>query len=167
MIELNGEKIKSSFDELAGLTNSHTQGIMKIIKMNSYYCYLINRVEDIKCPCINHETKQPNADCKICLGTGNKIIITKMFCASQETKLPTTFRSDNFIVVRNFFIPKQYEVKNNDLIIDKTGVFSIFEFQRMFSFEGTIPYTKATAGKKKFDSKIFRKNFEEIIGEKI
>ena len=167
MIVLNAEEIKKSFNTLDDLTNSHTQGIMKIIEMNSYYCYLINIVTKINCTCINHETKQADIGCKICLGTGHKTIINKIFCAAQETKLPTTFRSDNFIVAKNFFIPEKYKVKNNDLIVDKTGVYSVFELQRLCSLEGTIPYIKATSGKKKFDCEIFLENFERIIGEKV
>lgn len=145
-------------------TEKFNNSICDIIDMHSYDIYVINRYNDIKCTCITHETAQADPKCKRCLGTGRKIRIIKTKGASQDTKLPPTFRSDNFIVARNFFIKTSNAfVKENDLIVDKENVYVAYENQEMTSLEGSLPYVKISTGKKKFDSKIFLKNFREII----
>ena len=164
-MDINFDNIETTFNSLTNLTKQHTAGIMQIIKMHSYYCYLINRVRSIICPCVVHETKQADVNCPLCLGTGNKIKIYKIFCAAQDTKLPTTFRSDNFIVARDYYMPSKYRVNDDDLIIDNNEVYIIYEVQEKISLEGTIPYNKISAGEKKFDSKIFLKNFYNIINK--
>lgn len=164
-MDINFDNMETTFNSLTNLTEQHTAGIMEIIRMHSYYCYIINRVRSIRCTCVAHETKQADVNCPLCLGTGNKIKIYKIFCAAQDTKLPTTFRSDDFIVARDYYVPKKYRVNDEDIIIDNDKVYIVYEIQQKISLEGTIPYNKVSAGKKKFDSKIFLKNFYNIINK--
>ena len=164
-MDINFDNMETTFNSLTNLTKQHTAGIMQIIKMHSYYCYLINRVRSIICPCVVHETKQADVNCPLCLGTGNKIKIYKIFCAAQDTKLPTTFRSDNFIVARDYYMPSKYRVNDDDLIVDNNEVYIIYEVQEKISLEGTIPYNKISADEQQFDSKIFLKNFYNIINK--
>ena len=165
-MNIDPNNMHTTFNSLSNLKNHHTSGILEIINMCSYYVYIVNRIKDIKCTCISHETKQADHNCKRCLGTGNKIKIYKVFCASQDTQLPTTFRSDNFIVARNYFIPSKYKIEEDDLIVDKEDVYYAYKIQHMFSLEGTLPYNKVASNKKKFDANDFFKNFNEIINKK-
>ena len=164
-MNIDFSNMETTFNSLTNLTEQHTAGIMEIIRMHSYYCYIINRVRSIICPCVVHETKQADVNCPLCLGTGNKIKIYKIFCAAQDTKLPTTFRSDDFIVARDYYVPKKYRVNDEDIIIDNDKVYIVYEIQQKISLEGTTPYNKVSADKKKFDSKIFLKNFYNIINK--
>lgn len=164
-MNIDFSNMETTFNSLTNLTEQHTAGIMEIIRMHSYYCYIINRVRSIRCTCVAHETKQADVNCPLCLGTGNKIKIYKIFCAAQDTKLPTTFRSDDFIVARDYYVLKKYRVNDEDIIIDNDKVYIVYEIQQKISLEGTIPYNKVSAGKKKFDSKIFLKNFYNIINK--
>ena len=56
-------------------------------------------------------------------------------------------------------------MKNKKYIMDNDKVYIVYEIQQKISLEGTIPYNKVSAGKKKFDSKIFLKNFYNIINK--
>lgn len=143
---------------------SFNKGILDMISLHSYEFYTIERDLNIMCTCTDPATKQANVNCSKCLGTGYKIRIRKMRGASQDTKLPPTFRSDKFLVARNYFIPtNNIELKEDDLIVDGDSVYLIFEYQQMLGLEGSIPYKKYSATKKKFDAAIFFKNFNNII----
>ena len=101
--------------------------------------------------------------CPKCLGTGYKITIRKIKAAAQDTKLPPTFRSDKFIVARNFFLNKSIECKEDDIIVDNDNAYIVLEIQELLSLEGTIPYRKISGVKKKFDTTKFMDNFNNII----
>lgn len=137
--------------------------ILDMIDKHSYYMYYIKRDLKSRCTCIKHETKQANPDCPKCLGTGYKITIRKIKAASQDTRLPPTFRSDNFIVARNFFVNSDTECQEDDVIVDKNTPYMVLEIQELISLEGTIPYRKISGVKKKFDATTFMKNFNNII----
>ena len=144
-------------------TKKFNDGIMNIIKMHSYYFYIVQRNTDISCTCVTHSTSQASPECPKCLGTGFKITVRKIKGAAQDTMLPTTFRSDNFLVARNYFISDKYKMAEDDLIIDKDVIYRVFEAQELISLEGTIPYRKVSSIKKKFDSKVLLKNLQNII----
>lgn len=144
-------------------TNSFNSGIMNIIGKHSYEFYIISRNLNVKCTCVQHATSQANDDCPKCLGTGYKITIRKIKGAAQDTMLPTTFRSDNFLVARNYFMPEQYYMQKDDLVVDKQAVFVVFEYQELMGLEGAIPYRKVSTIRKKFNEKSFFKNFNKII----
>lgn len=57
-MNIDFSNMETTFNSLTNLTEQHTAGIMEIIRMHSYYCYIINRVRSITCPCVVHETKQ-------------------------------------------------------------------------------------------------------------
>lgn len=148
------------------LSNSFDGGILNMIKIHSYDVFIVNRIKNVKCTCVEHSTKQANIACEKCLGTGNKIKIRKIHCAAQDTKLPPTFRADTFMVARNYFIENKYIVNEEDIIVDRNGVYVIFEIQNLLSIKGTLPYMKANSTKKKYDLKIFLSNFNKIISQK-
>ena len=55
------------------------------------------------------------------------------------------------------------ECLKDDIIIDNDDIYFILDIQNLFSLKGSVPYKRAIAVKKKFDTKIFIKNFKEII----
>lgn len=144
-------------------SNDFNNGIISMIALHSYDIYLLNKVDGIKCSCTNHATKQADSSCEKCLGTGTKIMIRKVKVAAQDSRLPPTFRSDNFIVGRNYFIPSKYMIAENDMLIDNDEVYMIFEIQNLIGLEGTIPYKKASSVKKRFESKMFINNFYKLL----
>lgn len=142
------------------------KGILDIIKTCSYEFYIINRNLDIQCTCVSHATKQADATCGKCLGTGYKITIKKIRGAAQDSQLPATFRGGNFLIARNYYIPSTEKLLEEDLIVDNGSVFMAFEYQENISIKGTIPYRKISATKKKFDTKTFFSNFNRIIARR-
>lgn len=150
-------------DNVDFLCKSFNNGILDMISTHSYNVYVINRDENIICTCVESSTKQGNANCKKCLGTGHKIKINKIKCAAQDTRVPPTFRADTFIIARNYFIESKYKINEEDLIVDNGDIYIIFEIQKLFSIKGTLPYKKVNSTKKKYDNNVFIKNFNEII----
>lgn len=142
------------------------KGILDIIKTFSYEFYIISRNLDIQCTCVSHATKQADINCNKCLGTGYKIIIKKIRGAAQDTQLPATFRGGNFLVARNYYIPINETLIEDDLIVDNDSVFMVYEYQHNIGIKGTIPYKKISATKKKFDTKTFFSNFNKIIARR-
>ena len=138
-------------------------GIIDMIDRHAYECYYVRRIPNTMCTCVNHATKQANPDCPKCLGLGRKIEIGNIWTAAQDTKLPPTFRSENFVVVRNYYMQNIPGLAEEDYIIDNGFAFKIFEIKEHISLEGTIPYHMMNAAKKKFDSDLFMKNFNNII----
>lgn len=151
---------------LNSLTNNFNKEILDMIDRFAYDMHLIKRDESKICTCIVHSTSQADPSCKKCLGTGYRISIIKVKAAAQDTKLPTTFRSDDFVVARNFFLKSEHYLDENDLVVDKRTVYMVMEQQELISLKGTLPYSKICAVKKKFDSKIFFENFNEIINKR-
>jgi hypothetical protein len=144
-------------------TEEFNNNILNILERLSYDFYYIQRNTDVRCTCAKHETSQADPNCPICLGTGYKITVRTVHGASQDSQVPTTIRSDKFIVARNYYIPNKFTIQINDIIVDDDEMHMIMAFQKMTSFQGSIPFVKASAIKKRFDSKIARKNFYNII----
>lgn len=143
--------------------NRFNKGILDMIEMHEYEFFTIKKDISIRCTCVSHETSQANVACPKCLGMGYKITIRKIRGAAQDTKLPPTFRSDKFLVAKNYYIPSKYILDKEDLIVDRDKAFQIFECQEMIGLKGTIPYKKFTTVRKQYDEKIFLKNFYNII----
>lgn len=148
------------------MTAKFNKRILDMIDRFSYNMHLVKRNKNIKCTCVAHESDQARPDCPKCLGTGNKITIKKFKGASQDTQLPPTFRSDNFVVARNFYMPINIDLSEDDFIVDKDNPYMAIEIQELIGLEGTIPYKKASCVKKKFDATVFMKNFNAIINSK-
>ena len=142
------------------------KGILDMIETHSYEFYVVVRDLNIQCTCVTHATGQGDVKCHKCLGTGYKITIKKIKGAAQDTQLPPTFRSDKFLVARNYYIPSNEILKDDDLIVDNGSVFVVFEYQQMLGIKGTIPYRKISSTKRKFDAKIFFNNFNKIISRR-
>lgn len=139
-------------------------GILNMIEIHSYDFYIVQRDLEKACTCVGVATDQAAVDCPKCLGTGYKIKITKTRGAAQDTKLPSTFRGDQFLIARNYFVPNAHAVlKDDDLIVDDQDVYLVFEHQKMLAIKGQMPYNKYSSIKKKFDSKAFFKNFNKIV----
>lgn len=147
------------------ITNEFNTNIMNMIGEYSYAFYLINRDQSAKCTCILHETSQPNPGCPTCLGTGRRITIRKVIGASQETKIPPTFKSDDFIMSKNYYINSSIKINEDDLIIDGNEVFWVFSVQNLISLKGTLPYTKYNCVKKRFDAAEMLINFNKAINK--
>lgn len=144
--------------------NRFNNSILRVMNECIYDVYTIERNLNIKCTCVTHATDQADAKCHKCLGTGYKITIKKVKAAAQDTQLPPTFRSDKFLVARNYFMPTlSIVLKEDDLLVDDESVYTVFEFQKKKGINGSIPYTKISAVKKKFDSSHFIQSFNNII----
>ena len=145
----------------------YNSGILNMIEVHSYDFYIVQRDLDKVCTCVGSATSQADINCPKCLGTGHKIRIMKTRGASQDTKLPPTFRSDQFLVARNYFVPSSHIIlKEDDLIVEEDAIYMVFEYQKMLAIKGQIPYNKYSAIKKKFDSKAFFKNFNKIVNRR-
>lgn len=139
------------------------RNVLEIIEKFSYDFYVINLDKSIVCTCISPSSSRADVSCPKCIGTGYKIRIKKVRGASQDSNIPSTIRSTDFIVSKNYYIPYKYKLSDDDIIVDGDQVFNIFRRQLNRTFNGKIVYTKCLCVDKKFDQKIFLENFKKAL----
>ena len=64
--------------------NSRT--VRLLLERYGYYFYVIKKIPETKCKCVNITSNSPDPKCKECLGTGAKIKIFKVYGAVREVK---------------------------------------------------------------------------------
>jgi len=147
------------------IANSFDKNILKTIDLFSYKFFAVMTNPDIKCVCVRDGTSQPDPTCKKCLGLGFKIKIKEIEGASQESNIPATMRpGGKFLITKNYYIKEKIPLRADDLIVDDGEVYFVYEKLKMISFEGKFVYGKFSCIKKKLDTLMFLKNFNEIIG---
>lgn len=147
-------------------TSNFNNKALKAIRRNLHKFYFLERDLKIKCTCNQHETSQGDPKCPKCLGTGYKIRIREILGATQESDIPSTYRIDNFVISKNFYIDSKHAVKKDDIFIDDDEIYIVVEVRRQISLEGTIPLKKAACVRKKYDANIISRNLKSIIKSK-
>lgn len=144
------------------------RNIINIIKKFSYPFFVIQQDKNVKCSCVNYDTKEADPGCKKCLGLGYKIKIKKIKGACQESDIPSTTRPSNEILIsKEYYIDCKYPVFDDNVIVDGEQVLFIYKSQAFRSFKGEKIYQKCSVQKKKFDSKVLLQNFHEIVGDNL
>jgi hypothetical protein len=144
--------------------------ILKIIDKYSYEAFIVNQDKRVNCVCVNHDTKQPDPNCKKCLGTGHKIKIKKILVSNNNTNVPAANAvvrdSIEVLISQVYYIPARYKAAKDDLIIDGNDVYELYEISTGQSDHGELVYQKAMGVTKKYDQTKFMDNFNEIIGRR-
>ena len=131
-----------------------------------YSFWVVKRVEDIKCKCVDPVTKDADPKCKHCLGLGHKIKIYQVKGASRESKEFETVKSDNVSVTpKIFYVKTAIYVDRSDLIVDDENVFIVYARQYHRGENGEFKFTRCVCPDFKHNRNIFMKNFKELINE--
>lgn len=141
-------------------------GIKNIINTFEYDMFVVAVDYARDCTCKNFTTKQGEADCKLCLGTGQKIKIRNIRGASQESS--SSFRSqgvDEKSLANIYYIKAEYHINERDLLVDGDAVVIANRIERKKGTQREYVYQKCLCIPKKADVQVFLKNFYDIVGE--
>lgn len=149
------------------LTKINSKMINSVIDRYGYNFYIVKRVANIDCKCVDPTTKEADPNCKMCLGTGKKIKIYKAFGVGREIKTAETYRSSESgtVTPKIFYIKGSIYLNKEDLIIDSEDAFVVFNVQYHRGEHGAPGFTRAVAPTKKFDKINVIKNFKELLHE--
>lgn len=149
------------------LTKINSKTINSVIDRYGYSFYIVRRIHNINCKCVDPTTKEANPNCKMCLGTGKKIKIYKKFGVGREIKSAETYRSSEAgtVTPKIFYVKGSFYANKEDLIIDSEDVFVIFNTQYHRGEHGAPGFTRLIAPNKKFDKAKLMKNFKELLNE--
>ena len=140
----------------------------RLIDKYGYFAYWVILNKSMDCECVNPSTKEPDRECKQCLGTGYYISIHKIFIASREGKEYESDRAQSFAVTPKIIYVKGFvDFGKDDLIIDSESVYTIYTYQHIRGKQGQQSYTKAIAPDLKLNRAQFLKMFKELINERL
>jgi len=146
--------------------DSFENQISHIIDLFNHSFFIVQQDFNIACDCVDFNTKDPDPNCKKCLGTGNKIKIKKIFGVRQDTTVPSTLRpSNSFFVAKNYYTnEQQIKIKKDNIIVDGDEILYVYQIQNHNSYKGKRVFQKSLAVTKKINSDVFLENFNSIIG---
>lgn len=145
--------------------NNFTMNIWDSIERFSYNVWIIKRVKNITCTCVDHETKQPTNSCPKCFGTGNKVKLYRTKAVLREGKEQEAIFSDSTVssTPKMGYFKYGIIIENSDYVIDKEDVYSVFTKQYLRGEDGEPNTIKCTCAPIKMDSKIIIKNLKEVL----
>ena len=140
----------------------------RLIDRYGYFAYWVKLNKSMKCECVNPSTKEPDRECKKCLGTGYYISIYKIFLASREGKEYESDRAQSFAVTpKVLYLDGFVDVGKDDLIIDSEGIYTIYTFQHIRGKQGHQAFTRCIAPDLKLNRSQFLKMFKELLNERL
>ena len=141
--------------------------IQYVVQMFHYPMWFIKLNKKIRCPCVDHTTKQAKKECPICLGTGYKIRLVRAKAARQTTESigmrgeGIGFSEKN--AADRFFTLDNLELHEDDIIIDQERV-SIVQYYMPGRTNASHPvYYRVIATPMKVYDKIFMDNFISLL----
>ena len=138
----------------------------RLIGKYGYYVYWVKLNKAMNCECVNPSTKEPDKECKHCLGTGYYISIHRIFLASREGKEYESDRAQSFAVTpKILYLEGFVDVSKDDIIIDSEGVYTIYTYQHIRGKGGRQVFTRCVAPDLKLNRSQFLKLFKEILNE--
>lgn len=138
--------------------------VLRTIDECSYKFYVVSQNKNISCVCTNHTTKQPDMECKICLGTGYKIRIKMGKGASnEEVKGRLSIGPDSTQVTRKYFVKYENRLNELNLIIDEDSIYYVERIADMRALKGVYTHQEIVAIKLKNDHDIRLSNFRAIL----
>lgn len=137
-----------------------------LIDKYGYYFYIVKRIPNIKCQCVNPTTTSPDPKCKRCLGTGNKIIIEKVYGSIREPKDRESGASGRMTVTfKVIYLRGKVRVSKDDIVIDDENIYRIFTSQFHKGEAGEFAFTRLTCPYTKESSAHIIRNFKELLDE--
>ena len=142
--------------------------ILNMIEECSANYFLVKKDDRIKCECVNHTTRQPDASCKKCLGTGHKVSIKKIRGACYEQmKGGATLSSRTSRIIRTYYFPTEVELSENDFIVDQGEVYYVYRVATYRGLDGKATHKQVTSVLKSEDHDKIYNNFKNIISKKL
>ena len=144
--------------------------IQYVIKLFYYPMWFIKLNKQVTCPCVNHNTKQSEPGCPLCLGTGYKIKLIRAKAARQTTE-NSAFRGEGIgfsekNATDRFFTLDNLELKEDDIIIDNGNV-NIVQYYMPGRTNASHPvYYRTIASRKKVDVDVFLRAFYNLLAKK-
>lgn len=138
----------------------------EVIDTWSYDFWVVKKINNTKCKCVDPTSKEPNPKCKLCLGLGYKIKIYKVTGASRETTEFESLRAEfPTVTPKIFYIKNKLFIDKQDLIIDKENIYSIYAIQFHRGLNGEFKFTRCVCPTLKLDNKAVLQNFKELLNE--
>ena len=66
-----------------------------LLNRYGYYFYIIKKIPNTRCTCVDPTTKDPDLSCKKCLGLGTRVKIKKVFGVIRESRERETSVAQN------------------------------------------------------------------------
>lgn len=144
--------------------DNYHKKVIRTIEECSYKFYVIKRMMDFNCPCINPTTKQANIECPKCLGTGKRITIKIIYGASnEELKGRLSNGTEATQIIKKYFVKEVYSVNELDIIVDNDSMFYVNRIEHVRGLKGTFTHQEVYSIKLKNDHDIRIKNFYSLI----
>ena len=138
----------------------------EVIDTWSYDFWVVKKINNTKCKCVDPTSKEPNPKCKLCLGLGYKIKIYKVTGASRETTEFESLRAEfPTVTPKIFYIKNKLFIDKQDLIKDKENIYSIYAIQFHRGLNGEFKFTRCVCPTLKLDNKAVLQNFKELLNE--
>ena len=131
-------------------------------------CWVVKRIPNTLCKCVDHTTKQASNSCELCLGLGAKIKIYKTSAVMREGKEQESVFSDTKLSATPKMIYFKFGealIEKDDYVVDKEDIFIVFTKQYLKGEDGQAHTIKCLCPPLKMDSKIIHKNFKEILNK--
>lgn len=142
------------------------RNIKLLMDRYGYYFYLIKRVPGTTCSCVNRTTKDPDANCKKCLGLGSKIKIFKVYGMIRETNDYEASIAQNISSTpKVVYLLGMVRVNKDDIVIDNEDIYHVLHIQHHKGEHGEFAFTRLTCPFIKGNDTIIIKNFKELYNE--
>ena len=144
------------------------KNIRKTIDLFSHPVWFILRDKDIVCPCLNFVSKQADKNCKICLGTGNKIQLVRVNAAHQNNKISLRGTGIGFAevdIVNVYYTHANTSIKLGDIIVDGEDIDVVKDVYYEHSDEQKIVYWRIETVPYRKDRENLKKLLADILKE--
>lgn len=138
----------------------------EVIDNWSYKFWVVKKVDSIACKCVDPTSKQPDTNCKMCLGLGCKIKIYRVTGASRESKEFESLRAEfPTVTPKIFYIKEKLFIEKQDLIIDDECLYTVYATQFHRGLNGEFKFTRCVCPSQKISRTPILKNFKELLNE--
>lgn len=138
----------------------------EVIDNWDYKFWVIKKISQVKCTCVDKTSKQAKLDCPMCLGLGTKIKIYTVKGASRESKEFEALRAEfPTVTPKVFYIKTKLFVENDDLIVDEESIYSVYARQFHRGLQGEFKFTRCICPNLKFNKYEILSNFRKLLNE--
>lgn len=131
-----------------------------------YYFYVIKRIPNTVCTCVDTATKDPDLSCKKCLGLGTRVKIKKVFGVIRESRERETSVAQNISATPKIvYIDGLEYVNKDDVIIDSENVYNVLYTQYHRGGKGSQQFTRLVCPNRKSSTAKLAKVFKEVLYE--
>ena len=137
-----------------------------IMDRYGYNFYIIKKITNVSCTCINPVTKDADPDCPHCLGTGNKIKTFKVHGIIREQKEREISTAQNLSSSPKVaYIEGLLRLEKDDIIIDDEDVYNIVSRQWHRGEKGEPGFTRCIRPFTKSNDAALIRNFWKLVNE--